>query len=113
MDENNKPVLVYTTCPSLAIAEEISFALVEEGLAACVNIIPGMVSIYSWKEGRQRDEEIVAIVKTRSAISDRVVERIIELHPYDVPAALVLPVSGGSSAFLDWIDEQTSAVKSN
>ena len=109
MDENNKPILVYTTCPSLAIAEDIGGTLVEEGLCACVNILPRMVSIFSWQGQRERDEEAVMIVKTQSRLADRVTERIVAVHPYDVPAVLVLPVSGGSRSFLDWIEEQTVA----
>ena len=108
MDENSTPVVVYTTCPSLDVAEDIGGSLVESGLSACVNILPGMISIYSWQGERQRDEEVSMIVKTQAGIADRVVDKIIELHPYDVPAAIVLPVSGGSHQFLDWISEQTS-----
>ena len=109
MNDDNTPVVVYSTCPSLAVAEEIGGQLVESGLSACVNILPGMIAIYSWQGERQRDEEVVMIVKTQAILADRVVDRIVELHPYDEPAALVLPVSGGASSFLTWIGEQTSA----
>ena len=112
MDNNTSPVVVYSTCPSLAVAEEIGGQLVEGGLSACVNILPGMIAIYSWQGERQRDEEVVLIAKTQAGLADRVVARIVELHPYDEPAALVLPVSGGSASFLAWIGEQTSAATS-
>lgn len=108
MDEIDKPVLVYTTCPSQEAAESIGGALVEAGLAACVNILPGMVSIYVWQGDRQRDEEVVMIAKTRTAMAKAVTSKIEELHPYDVPAVLVLPVSGGAARFMAWIGEQTA-----
>ncbi|MEM7747440.1 MAG: divalent-cation tolerance protein CutA [Pseudomonadota bacterium] len=101
--------LVYTTAPDLAVAEAIGSQLVEEGLAACVNVLPGMRSIYSWQGQVQRDEEVVALVKTRANLAARVIARIEDLHPYDVPAAFVIPTSGGSSEFLKWVGEQTDA----
>ena len=100
-------MLVYTTAPELGVAEAIGVQLVEEGLAACVNVLPGMRSIYSWQGEVQRDDEVVALIKTRSALSDRVIDRIEELHPYDVPAAFVISASGGSIEFLKWVGEQT------
>ena len=109
MDDNISPVMVYSTCPSVAVAEEIGGQLVEGGLSACVNILPGMIAIYSWQGERQRDEEVVMIVKTRASLADRVVARIVELHPYEEPAAVVLPINGGSASFLAWVAEQTSA----
>ena len=72
MQENDKAVLVYTTFPSLEAAEEIGTALVDAGLAACVNILPGMVSIYVWNGARNRDTEVVMIIKTRAALAERV-----------------------------------------
>ena len=108
MSENDKPVLVYTTCPSLETAETIAGKLVEEGLSACVNIIPGMVSVYVWQGQRQRDEEVVVLVKTVGCLADAVLERINELHPYDVPAGLIIPLAGGSPEFVGWIAAQTA-----
>ena len=109
LSKNDKPVVIYTTCPTLATAEEIGAKLVESGVSACVNILPGMVSIYAWQGQRQRDEEVAMIVKTTEAVAERAIEMINALHPYDVPAALVLPVSGGSAAFMSWISEQTAS----
>ena len=108
VSEHDMPVLVYTTCPSVETAEEIAGALVEDSLAACVNIIPEMISVYAWQGQRQRDDEVVMLVKTMAGMANSVIERINELHPYDVPAGLVLPAVGGSSEFVDWIKEQTS-----
>lgn len=108
MQENDKAVLVYTTFPSLEAAEAEGAALVEARLAACVNIWPGMVSIYVWNGARQRDSEVVMIVKTRRALADRVVAEMRARHPYENPALLVLPVEGGSAPYLDWIVAGTS-----
>lgn len=109
MTENDKAVLIYTTFPSLEAAEAAGEALVDAGLAACVNILPGMVSIYSWKGMRQRDSETVMIVKTRRSLADVVIEQTRRAHPYENPSLLVVPVDGGSAAFLDWIVAQTAA----
>ena len=108
MSTNDKPVVIYTTCPNMATAEEIGARLVDSGVSACVNIFPGMVSIYSWQGQSQRDEEVAMIVKTVETAAERAIETINALHPYDVPAALVLPVNGGSEAFLSWISDQTA-----
>lgn len=108
MQENDKAVLVYSTFPTPEAAEEAGAALVEAGLAACVNIWPGMVSVYAWKGERHRDAEAVMIIKTRRALAERVIAETRRRHPYENPALLVLPVEGGSAAFLDWILEQTA-----
>ena len=108
MSENDKPVLVYSTYPSVAEAERIGGHLVDRGLAACVNIVPGMTAIYVWQGKRQTDAETVMIIKTREQLADAVVAEVRKLHPYDNPALVVLPVSGGSADFLRWIVEQTA-----
>ena len=108
MPENDKAVLVYTTFPTPEAAEEVGAALVEAGLAACVNILPGMTSIYVWQGARQRDAEAVMIVKTRRALADRVMEDIRARHSYETPALVVIPVEGGSADYLAWIAAQTS-----
>ena len=109
MAENDKAILVYSTFPSLAAAEEVGGALVEAGLVACANIIPGMVSIYVWQGERARDQEVAMLLKTTPALAERVVEEVRRRHPYETPAVLVIPVAGGSQPFLDWIARQTSA----
>lgn len=100
--------LVYTTAPDLGVAEAIGSQLVEEGLAACVNVLPGMRSIYIWQGEVQKDDEVVALIKTRAALVATVISRIEELHPYEVPAAFAIPTSGGSTEFLKWVNEQVS-----
>jgi len=105
--EKDTPILVYATFPSLDEAERIGGRLVDDGLAACVNILPGMVSIYVWQGQRQRDEECAMIIKSRAALADRIVETVRDMHPYDNPAVVVLGINGGSTPFVDWIMAQT------
>jgi periplasmic divalent cation tolerance protein len=105
---NDKLILVYSTFPSAEEAERAGGALVDRGLAACVNIIPAMTSIYNWKGQRHRDSECVMIIKTRRPLAERVVAEARKLHPYENPAFLVLPVEGGSTDFMRWIVEQTA-----
>lgn len=109
MQENDKAVLVYTTFPTPDAAEEVGAALVDAGLAACVNILPAMTSLYIWEGARQRDAEAVMIVKTRRALADRVIAETKARHPYETPALLVIPVDGGSADYLAWVAAQTSA----
>ena len=108
MDENDKPVLIYSTFPSAEEAERIGGALVDRGLAACVNIFPGMTSIYIWEGKRQRETEAAMLIKTRASLADRAIAEARKLHPYTNPAFLVLPITGGSEDFLRWIAEQTA-----
>ena len=103
-----RAVLIYATCPSLAEAERIGGALVDRGLAACINILPGMISIYVWQGKRQRDSEVVMIAKSRGGLAQQVVSEIRALHPFENPAVVVLPVIGGSPDFLAWIEAQTT-----
>lgn len=105
------PVLVYSTFPSQEEAERIGGDLVDRGLAACANIIPGMTSIYVWEGKRHRETECVMILKTRSDLADKVTEDVARLASYANPAVLVLPVIGGSRDFMDWIEAQTVAGK--
>ena len=99
----DRPVLVYTTYPSLVEAEAAGQVLVEKGLAACVNILPGMRSIYRWQGAVERAEEAVMIVKTRDAVKDAAASEIRSLHSYDTPAILFLPVEGGDADYIHWI----------
>jgi periplasmic divalent cation tolerance protein len=107
MTSPDKPILVYTTWPSLAEAEQAGRVLVERRLCACVNILPGMVSYYWWQDAIERGEEVVMIVKTRAALAEDVRAAVKELHSYTVPAVLVLPVEGGDPDYLAWILDET------
>jgi periplasmic divalent cation tolerance protein len=101
-------ILVYATFPSRAEAERIGGQLVEDGLAACVNILPGMISIYIWEGRRQQDEDCAMIIKSRRGLAERIIDRVRGLHPYENPALVVVDTAGGAQPFLDWILTQTA-----
>jgi periplasmic divalent cation tolerance protein len=107
LQENDKAVLVYATFPSLETAETEAVALVEAGLAACVNILPGLVSVYLWNGARHRDAEVAMIIKTRRSLAETVIGEVKSRHPYQNPALLVLPVQGGAPDYLAWLLSQT------
>jgi periplasmic divalent cation tolerance protein len=90
--------------------ETIARALVEEHLAACVSVGAPMTSFYRWRGAVERDEERQLVIKTTRDRVPALQERLAELHPYDVPEFLVLAVTGGSAAYLDWI---TASVESD
>jgi periplasmic divalent cation tolerance protein len=102
-------VFVYTPLPSLEAAEAMARALVEAKLAACVNIYPGVVSVYEWKGRVEREGEAVALIKTRRALADETVAAARRLHPYEVPAILVLPIESGNEDYLAWARGQMKA----
>jgi periplasmic divalent cation tolerance protein len=95
--------LIYMTADSREAAEAIGRELVGAKLAACVNIIAGMNSIYRWQNELQMDKEVVIIAKTTSSKAEALIERVKSIHSYDCPCILQLPVSGGHQPFLDWI----------
>lgn len=109
MSATDKPVLIYTTFATAEEAERIGSTLVEERLAACVNVLAPITSIYVWQGKRERATETPMLIKTRASLSDAVVARVRVLHSYDNPAILTLPVSGGSGDFLAWIAAQTGS----
>jgi periplasmic divalent cation tolerance protein len=104
-------VLVYTTWPSAADAEAAGRALVERRLAACVNILPGMTSLYRWEGKIERAEEAVMIVKTRASLADTVSDAVKELHTYDTPAILVMPLESVEKSYLAWLMAETNSEK--
>jgi periplasmic divalent cation tolerance protein len=100
-----KPTFLYMTAGSKAEAADIGKALVESKLAACVNIIEHMNSIYLWEGDIQEDAEVVLIAKTIETHVPAIVEKVKALHSYDCPCIASLPVIGGHKDFLDWISE--------
>jgi periplasmic divalent cation tolerance protein len=100
--------LVYTTWPDLASAELAATALLDAKLAACLNIVPGMISLYRWEGRTERASEVVMLIKTRADLTDTCITCVRQHHPYTNPAALVLAVTGGATAFLAWIHSETS-----
>jgi periplasmic divalent cation tolerance protein len=102
----SEPVVVLITAGSQEEAEEIAQALVGELLAACVNVIPGVTSVYRWEGAVQTDQEWLLVAKTTSAVLDELVQRVQTLHSYDVPETVALPIVGGSEPYLRWIDQE-------
>jgi periplasmic divalent cation tolerance protein len=100
-------VLVLTTLPADAEAALFARTLVEERLAACVNLLPVMESTYRWEGQVEREAERQVVIKTSRARIVALWERVRELHPYDVPEFLVLPIVDGSDAYLRWLGEST------
>ncbi|MCC6984608.1 MAG: divalent-cation tolerance protein CutA [Bauldia sp.] len=98
-------VFLYTTFPDAETAERIGAGLVEARLAACVNLLPGMRSIFRWQGQLEHADEIVMIVKTLASREAAVIEAIRAAHPYEVPAIVTLPNLGGFAPYLDWIAE--------
>ena len=100
-------VFVYTTYPGLVEAEESGRALVEARLAACVNILPGMVSVYRWEGAIERADEVVMLVKTRASLAEAVRAAVKERHPYTTPAVLVMPIESVDHSYLGWLLAET------
>jgi len=101
-------VVVLTTVANASDASALARALVDERLAACVNILPPMQSVYRWKGAVQADDEHQLVIKTTAARLDALQERVTALHSYDVPELLVMAVAGGSPAYLSWLQSETS-----
>lgn len=104
-------VVVLSTAGSVEEAERIAAALVDERLAACVNLVPSVTSIYRWHGAVERATEVLMVMKTRRALANRLVARLRELHSYDVPEAIVLPIAGGSRPYLAWVLGETAPLK--
>lgn len=98
-------LVVLTTVGKAEDAERIGRALVERGLAACVNVVPAVTSVYRWKGKMEKEEERLLLIKTRADRFDALREALVSLHPYEVPEVLALPVAGGHAPYLEWLDQ--------
>lgn len=103
-------VFVYVTAESVEEARRIGREVVARRLAACVNILPGMQSFYWWDGALQEGSEAVLVAKTRSELAPALTEAVKELHSYQCPCVVVLPIQGGNADFLAWIEAETRAV---
>jgi periplasmic divalent cation tolerance protein len=99
-------LVVLMTAGSQEEADQIAESLVAECLAACVNIVPGVTSVYRWQGQVERDQEWLLVAKSHTEALDNLVQRVQELHSYDVPEIVALPLTGGSEAYLRWIDAE-------
>jgi periplasmic divalent cation tolerance protein len=102
-------IVVLTTVGSAGDAERIAHAMVEQGYAACVNVVPGVASFYRWQGEIARDAEWLMIMKTTAARFEALREALVEMHPYDVPEVVELPIERGHAPYLEWIDASVSA----
>ncbi len=98
-------IVVLTACGSLEEARQIAQALVERRLAACVNLVPHVESIYRWKGEVESSTEVLLIIKTTADAFERLRAALVELHSYEVPECIALDIADGSAAYLDWIGE--------
>lgn len=103
-----KETLTLTTCGDLRRARRLARALVVERLAACVNVVPGLASVYRWKGKVEEGREVLLLIKSTSARAKRLEARLRELHDYDLPEILTVKVDGGGAAYLRWIRENAT-----
>ena len=106
-----RAVLVYTTWPSIVEAEREGRALVERRLAACVNILPCMISHYWWRGTLERAEEVVAIFKTRQSLTESLRQALRSVHPYETPCFVTVPAEAVDPDYLRWINSETEAAR--
>jgi periplasmic divalent cation tolerance protein len=100
--------LVLSTVASAEDGERLARTLVEQGVAACVNVVPGLTSFYRWEGKVQRDEERLLVIKTRADRFEELRRVLVDLHPYELPEVIALPVATGHAPYLAWLDESLS-----
>lgn len=108
IDDPPAALVVLVTCPDAQVAEAIAGRLVTEGLAACVNQIPGITSTYQWEGRLHRDSEILLMAKTTAERLRALEARVTALHPYELPEIIAIPVCGGSERYLAWLGHRTA-----
>lgn len=110
MAASNKTVpsiVVYVTVPNKDAGKKLAESIVKEKLAACVNRVPGIESVYQWKGEIQTDSEELLIIKTRESLLEALKDHVKANHEYDVPEVIALPIVGGSIPYLEWLKENT------
>lgn len=100
-------IVVYITVPSAEAGQIIAEALVREKLAACVNIVPGLQSVYQWRGQVHNDPELLLMAKTKAGLFEALNELVHQLHSYDVPEVIALPIVNGSRDYIDWVKAET------
>ncbi|MDH5824910.1 divalent-cation tolerance protein CutA [Luteimonas sp. RD2P54] len=101
-------LLCLCACPDRDAADRIATALVEERLAACVNVLPGVRSVYRWEGALQRDDEVLLLAKTAPGRLQALIARVVALHPYELPEVIAVESAGGLPAYLDWVALETA-----
>ena len=108
MKSSEKLCWVYMTAGSFEEAKSIGQILVGQNLAACVNLLENMTSIYNWEDKMEESQEVIMIAKTRKTLMPKLIEKVNSLHSYDCPCILELPIQDGNPDFLSWIESQTA-----
>jgi periplasmic divalent cation tolerance protein len=103
--------VMMSTVGSAERGREIATALVDERLVACVNVVHGIESHYRWQDRTCCEEEVLLILKTRASMAAEACRRLVELHPYEVPEVIELPVVGGSLPYLRWVEENAGGLR--
>lgn len=106
-DKTVPSIVVYVTVPNKEAGKKLAGSLVKEKLAACVNRVPGIESVYEWQGEIQTDSEELLIIKTRESLLEAVKEHVKQNHEYDVPEVIAMPIIGGSIPYLEWLKNST------
>ena len=110
MDE---PILVLSTCQDINQANDMATALVDESLAACVNLVSGVQSVYRWQGAVQSDSECLMVIKTKQSMYQQLESRLKQLHPYELPEIISVTITNGFKPYLDWIGQSTGQHNEN
>ena len=102
---SNEHCLVLCTCPDQPSATSIAQTLINEQLAACVNIVPGIMSVYRWQGKIEKSSELLLLIKTKQTALPRIETTIIDRHPYELPEIISIPISNGLTDYLSWITD--------
>ena len=102
----NKFIMIITTVNSDSAAKKIAQALIEEKLAACVNIIPSVTSIFRWEGKVSTESELILIAKSKKKLFDEIKDKILSLHPYKLPEIITVPIVDGSKEYLKWVEDE-------
>lgn len=100
-------LLVHCTCPDSESANRLARQMVEPGLAACVNVIPHLTSVYAWEGNIHEDTEVLLLIKTTAKRYHQLERAILESHPYELPEIIAVPIERGLPGYLDWVDQST------
>ncbi len=100
-------LVVLCTCPDAETARRLASEVVDRRLAACVNIVPGLTSVFYWEGGVQSESETLLVIKTTAAAYGALEARLVECHPYELPEVIAVPIVRGLPGFLEWIGEET------
>jgi periplasmic divalent cation tolerance protein len=99
-------IVVFSTCRSADEAEKIARGLVEKKLAACVNVVSGVRSIYRWKDSIENESEVLLVIKSSRELFDELRKQLEKIHTYEIPEAIALPIVDGSERYLDWLGRE-------